>query len=53
MIWASYAAILGYSFGTKFEDDHTTAFLLAFGAALSITVLIEVVRFARKKFATD
>jgi len=53
MIWASYAAILGYSFGSKFEDDHTTAFLLAFGAALTITVLIEVIRFARKKFATN
>ncbi len=52
-IWASYAAILGFSFGSKFEDDHTTAFLLAFGAALSITLLIEVVRFVRKKLANS
>ncbi len=49
VIWASYASILGFAFGTQFEDDHTLAFLLAFGAALTITVVIEVVRYAIKK----
>ncbi len=49
IIWASYAAILGYAFGTKFEDDHTKAFLLAFGAALAVTVMIELVRLVKKK----
>ncbi|MEY3147788.1 MAG: hypothetical protein RL688_1007 [Actinomycetota bacterium] len=49
IIWASYAGILGYAFGTKFEDDHTTAFLLAFGAALAVTAFIELVRFVNKK----
>ena len=49
IIWASYAAILGYAFGSKFEDDHTKAFLLAFGAALAVTVAIELVRFVKKK----
>lgn len=49
VIWASYAAILGYAFGTKFEDDHTKAFLLAFGAALAVTVMIELVRLVKKK----
>ena len=49
IIWASYAAILGYVFGSQFEDDHTKAFLLAFGAALAVTLLIEVVRYGKKK----
>lgn len=48
-IWASYAALLGYLFGERFEDDHTLAFLLAFGAALTMTVVIEVVRWARAR----
>jgi membrane protein DedA with SNARE-associated domain len=52
IIWASYAAILGYAFGTKFEDDHTKAFVLAFGAALAVTVAIELVRFVKKKLTS-
>lgn len=52
VIWASYASILGYAFGTQFEDDHTLAFLLAFAAALTITVVIEVSRFALKRVAS-
>ena len=48
-IWATYAAVLGYAFGERFEDDHTLAFILAFSAALSITVLIELVRWVRKR----
>jgi membrane protein DedA with SNARE-associated domain len=47
VIWATYAAGLGAIFGQRFEDDHTVAFLLAFGAALSITIIIEVVRHVR------
>ncbi|HET9546629.1 MAG TPA: DedA family protein [Desertimonas sp.] len=47
LIWATYAAGLGYIFGKRFQDNHTVAFLLAFGAALSITVIIEVVRHVR------
>ena len=49
VIWATYAAVLGYVFGAAFEDNHTVAFVLAFGAALSITVIIEVVRHVRSK----
>ena len=52
-IWATYAAVLGYTFGSQFEDDHTLAFLLAFGAALTITVVIEIIRYARKKMTTS
>jgi membrane protein DedA with SNARE-associated domain len=51
VIWATYAAGLGYVFGNRFKDNHTAAFLLAFGAALSITLLIELVRHVRKRRA--
>ena len=47
IIWATYAGGLGYLFGQTFEDNHTLAFWLAFATALSITGLIEVVRWMR------
>ena len=47
VIWATYAAGLGAIFGQAFSDNHTVAFLLAFGAALSVTIIIEVVRHVR------
>jgi membrane protein DedA with SNARE-associated domain len=53
IIWASYAAILGYAFGSQFEDDHTMAFILAFSAALAVTLLIEVVRYVKKKMTAE
>jgi membrane protein DedA with SNARE-associated domain len=43
-IWATYAALLGYVGGKAFEDNHTIAFLVAFGTALAVTVVIEIVR---------
>ena len=49
VIWATYAAVLGYIFGNRFKDNHTVAFVLAFGAALSITVIIELIRHVRKE----
>ncbi len=49
IIWATYAALLGRIGGQTFEDDHTKAFLFAFGLALSATVIIEVVRHFWKK----
>jgi membrane-associated protein len=48
-IWATYAAGLGYLFGQAFEDNHTVAFWLAFGTALAITGLVEVIRFLRER----
>lgn len=48
-IWATYATLLGYLGGKAFEDNHTAAFLVAFAGALSITVVIEVVRHLRTK----
>ena len=50
-IWASYAALLGFFFGQTFEDNHTLAFWLAFATALTITALIEVVRWLRHRGA--
>jgi membrane protein DedA with SNARE-associated domain len=49
IIWATYAAGLGYIFGQQFEDHHTMAFLLAFGAALFVTVSVEIGRHIRNK----
>jgi membrane protein DedA with SNARE-associated domain len=51
VIWASYAALLGYVFGNRFKDNHTMAFLLAFGAALGITLLIELIRHVRHRIS--
>lgn len=49
VIWASYAAGLGYFAGNRFKDDHATAFLVAFGTALAATALIEAVRWLRER----
>ena len=46
-IWATYAAGLAYIVGKPFADNHTAAFLVAFGAALVVNVAIEVVRKVR------
>ena len=43
-IWASYAAVLGAIFGRAFQDNHTVAFLVAFGTALGVNIVIEVTR---------
>jgi membrane protein DedA with SNARE-associated domain len=48
-IWALYASLLGFIGGKAFQDDHTKAFLVAFGGAVGATVLIEAVRFVRKR----
>ena len=53
IIWATYAAGLGYLFGQAFEDSHALAFWLAFGTALSITALVEIIRWIRDRGATD
>ncbi|HSH11627.1 MAG TPA: DedA family protein [Ilumatobacter sp.] len=50
VIWATYAALLGYIGGKAFEDNHTLAFLVAFGAALGMTVLIEAGRHLRSRY---
>ncbi|TFH20079.1 MAG: DedA family protein [Acidimicrobiales bacterium] len=52
LIWATYAAGLGYLFGQAFEDDHAIAFWLAFGTALGLTALIEIIRWNRDRRRT-
>lgn len=49
VIWATYAAVLGYLFGQAFEDDHAKAFWLAFGTALAFTAIVEIVRWLRDR----
>jgi membrane-associated protein len=49
VLWATYAGGLGYIFGDQFADDHTKAFYLAFGAALGITAVIEIIRWVRER----
>ncbi len=49
IVWATYAAGLARIVGEPFADDHTKAFWIAFGTALGINVLIELVRHFRTK----
>lgn len=49
MVWATYAAVLGYVFGDRFKDNHTVALVLAFACAMGVTALIEVVRWVRHR----
>jgi membrane-associated protein len=43
-IWATYGAVLGFIGGQAFQDNHTKAFVVAFVLAISMTIVIEVVR---------
>jgi len=49
VIWATYAAGLGYLFGQAFQDDHALAFWFAFGTALGITAIVEIIRWIRDR----
>jgi len=48
-IWALYASLLGFIGGKTFEENHTLAFVVAFGTAVSVTVIIELVRAGIKR----
>ena len=50
-IWGVYATMLGYLGGSTFEDSPFKGFLLAFGIALFVTVMVEFVRWYRKRAA--
>jgi membrane-associated protein len=52
VIWATYAALLGRIGGEAFKDNHTKAFLLAFGLAITTNIIIEVTRHYLKKHRT-
>jgi membrane protein DedA with SNARE-associated domain len=49
VIWGNYAALLGFIGGKSFEDNHTLAFVIAFVSAVSITLVIELVRWLLKR----
>jgi membrane protein DedA with SNARE-associated domain len=49
ILWASYAALLGYFGGKAFQEQPWKGFLVAFGVALGITGAIELVRWLRRR----
>jgi membrane protein DedA with SNARE-associated domain len=48
LMWASYAALLGYFGGRAFEEQPWKGFIVAFVVALAITGAIEAYRWVRK-----
>ena len=49
LMWASYAALLGYFGGKAFEEQPWKGFVVAFVVALAITGAIELYRWLRKR----
>jgi membrane-associated protein len=49
LMWASYAALLGYFGGKAFEEQPWKGFVVAFMVALAITGAIELYRWLRKR----
>jgi membrane-associated protein len=49
LMWASYAALLGYFGGRAFEEQPWKGFVVAFVVALAITGAIELYRWLRKR----
>lgn len=48
-IWGTYTVLLGYFGGKSFEQDPWKGLLLAFGIAVAVTVVVEVVRHLRAR----
>jgi membrane-associated protein len=54
LVWATYAALLGYVGGRTFEENPLKGFILAFLVALGIAGLIEAYRwFKRRRVVAD
>jgi membrane protein DedA with SNARE-associated domain len=49
VIWASYAASLGFFGGRTFEESPLKGLALAFGVALAVTAAVEAVRWVRRR----
>jgi membrane-associated protein len=49
ILWASYAALLGYVGGRAFEHEPWKGFVVAFVVALGVTGAVEVVRWRRRR----
>jgi membrane protein DedA with SNARE-associated domain len=50
-IWGAYTVLLGYFGGRSFEEAPWKGLLLAFGIAVAVTVVVEVVRHVRHRRA--
>ncbi len=51
VIWGSYTVLLGYFGGKTFEEEPWKGLLLAFGIAIAVTGVVEVVRHLRRRRA--
>jgi membrane-associated protein len=51
LVWATYAALLGYVGGRTFEESPFKGFLLAFAVALGVAGVIEAYRWFRRRRA--
>ncbi|MFI6919398.1 DedA family protein [Nonomuraea spiralis] len=51
--WAVYSGLIGFFGGMAFENDPIKGLLLGLGIALSVTGLVELVRWLRKRRATQ
>ena len=49
VVWGTYGALLGYFGGKMFEENPLWGILLALGIALSLGLLVEVVRHYRQR----
>jgi membrane-associated protein len=49
LVWASYAALLGYVGGRTFEENPLRGFIIAFVVALAITGGVEAYRWLKKR----
>jgi membrane-associated protein len=49
VLWATYAALLGYVGGRTFEEKPFYGFLVAFAVALAITGVVELIRWYRRR----
>lgn len=49
LLWASYAALLGFFGGKAFEENPLRGFLIAFAVALAITGGVEAYRWLRRR----
>ncbi|TDB99056.1 DedA family protein [Nonomuraea longispora] len=51
--WGVYSGLIGFFGGMAFENDPVKGLLLGLGIAVSVTVIVEVVRWIRKRRATQ
>jgi len=49
VLWATYAAMLGYLFGKTFEQHPVWGVFVALGIALTLGLVVEVIRHVRKR----